>query len=93
VTAQEFDQAGDEVTIVFDSAGTRWIPELAKPEHKYHQRFMAPKPRVAGACAYCAAAFGVRKEVEAAQVELLDEYEQHPSIRRLVADGYEVITF
>jgi hypothetical protein len=40
-----------------------------------------------------AAAFGVRKEVEAAQVELLDEYEQHPSIRRLVADGYQVITF
>lgn len=66
---------------------------LANPEHKHHQRFTAVKPRVAGACAYCAAAFGVRKQLEAAQVELLDEYEQHPSIRRLVADGYAVITF
>jgi hypothetical protein len=93
VTAEEFDQAGDEVTIVFDGAGTRWIPELADPGHKYHERFVTLKPRIAGACAYCAAAFGVRKEVEAAQVELLDEYEQHPSIRRLVAAGYEVITF
>lgn len=93
VTAQEFDQAGDDVTVVFDGAGTKWIAELANPEHKYHRRFEALKPRVAGACAYCAAAFGVRKEVEAAQVRLLDEYEQHPSIRRLLADGYQVITF
>jgi hypothetical protein len=93
VTAQEFNEAGDEVTIVFDGAGTKWIPELASAEHKYHQRFEALRPRIAGACAYCAAAFGVRMEVEAAQVELLDEYEQHPSIRRLVADGYQVITF
>jgi hypothetical protein len=93
VTAQEFDQAGDEVTIVFDGAGTKWIPELANSEHKYHERFEALKPRVAGACAYCARAFGVRKQVESADIALLDEYEQHPSIRRLVADGYQVITF
>jgi hypothetical protein len=93
VTAQEFDEAGDEVTIVFDGAGTKWIPELANAEHKYHGRFEALKPRVAGACAYCARAFGVSNEVEAAKVALLDEYDQHPSLRRLVADGYHVITF
>ena len=93
VTAQEFDEAGDEVTIVFDGAGTKWIPALQSDEHKYHGRFEALKPRVAGACAYCAQAFGVRKEVEAANVRLLDEYDQHPSLRRLVADGYHVITF
>jgi hypothetical protein len=93
VTAAEFDEAGDEVTIVFDGAGTKWIPELADAEHKYHGRFEALKPRVAGACAYCAQAFGVRKEVEAAGVAMLDEYEQHPSLRRLVGDGYQVITF
>ncbi len=31
VTAQEFDQAGDEVTIVFDGAGTRWMPDSPTP--------------------------------------------------------------
>ena len=93
VTAQEFDETGDDVTIIFDGAGTKWIPELANAEHKYHERFEAVKPRIAGACAYCAAAFGVRKEVQSAEITLLDEYEQHPSIRRLVADGYQVITF
>ena len=93
VTAQEFDEAGDEVTIVFDGAGTKWIPELANADHKYNERFEALKPRVAGACAYCAAAFGVREEVESANIALLDEYEQHPSLRRLIADGYQVITF
>jgi hypothetical protein len=66
---------------------------LANAEHKYHGRFEALRPRVAGACAYCARAFGVRKEVEAAGGSQLDEYEQHPSLRRLVANGYQVITF
>lgn len=31
--------------------------------------------------------------VHEAGVELLDEYEGHPSIKRLVDDGYQVITF
>jgi hypothetical protein len=26
-------------------------------------------------------------------IALLDEYEGHPSVRRLIADGYQVITF
>ena len=32
-------------------------------------------------------------DVERAGVALLDEYDQHPSIRRLLAEGYSVVTF
>jgi hypothetical protein len=47
----------------------------------------------AGACVYCARAYDVKDEVEAAGVRLLDEYRGHPSVRQLIADGYEVVTF
>jgi hypothetical protein len=91
-TTKEFKDAGDEVRLVFDGAGTRWIGELGSPEHKYHTLFESVKDR-AGACGYCAGAFGVKSAVQKHAVTLLDEFEGHPSLRRAVGDGYEVTTF
>lgn len=93
VTAREFKEAGDEVVLLFDGAGTKWIAVLLDEEHKYHRAFESVRDVVSGACSYCASAFGVRDEIEAAGITLLDEYAQHPSIRKLVADGYTVVTF
>ncbi len=92
-TAEEFAEAGDEGASVFDGAGTKWVRELSDPEHRYHRKLESLKPRVAGACSYCAAAFGVKEEVERAGIPLLDEYQRHPSLRRYVADGYAVLIF
>lgn len=91
-TAKEFKDAGDELRLVFDGAGTRWIGELGAPEHKYHALFESVKDR-AGACSYCAGAFGVKAAVEKYGVSLLDEFDGHPSLRRAVSDGYQVISF
>ena len=93
VTAREFKEAGDEVVIVFDGAGTQWIAQLLDEEHKYHRAFEHVRDVVSGACSYCAEAYGVRDTVEEAGIPLLDEYARHPSIRRLVAEGYSVVTF
>ena len=93
VTAKEFKDVGDDVTIVFDGAGTTWIAELAKPEHRYHDAFEQVKDRVGGACSYCSGRYGVREAVEAAGIPLLDEYDEHPSLRSLIVDGYHVLTF
>lgn len=91
--AKEFKEAGDEVAIVFDGGGTTWIPELASPEHRAHRLFESVRDVVAGACRYCAGAFGVREGVEQAGIRLLDDYKQHPSIRSYVVEGYQVLTF
>ena len=48
---------------------------------------------IAGVCAYCAGAFGVKGAVVAQGVALAGEYEGHPSVRWLIQDGYQVITF
>ncbi len=92
-TAKEFKEAGEESIIVFDGAGTRWIPELSNPDHQYHEVFNEIKDQVEGACSYCSAAFGVKEEVQESGVTLLEEHEGHPSLQRLVSQDYQVITF
>jgi hypothetical protein len=92
-TAREFKDAGDDVLVVFDGAGTKWVAELSREDHKYRQLFEEVRDVVGGACSYCAEAFGVKEAVEGAGIELLDDYKGHPSVRTLVSDGYQVVTF
>ena len=92
--AKEAKEQGDDVRIIFDGAGTRWIPELSRAEGGYKwKNFAAVRDVVAGACAFCAGAFGVKEAVKAAGIPLLSDYEGHPSLRGLIAQGYQVITF
>lgn len=92
-TASEAAGAGDDVEIIFDGAGTRWVPELAKDDHKLNHSFEGLREHVAGACEFCSGAFGVKDGVRAAGIAFLSEYEGHPSLRRRVEQGYSVITF
>jgi hypothetical protein len=92
-TAKEFKEAGDEVALVFDGAGTKWVPALSDSDHRYSELFGAIRDKVAGACEYCSNAYGVREGVESAGVELLGKYEDHPSLHSYASDGYQVITF
>ena len=93
ITALEAQDAGDETRVIFDGAGTTWVRELADPEHKYNRLLEKVRPSLAGACLYCARAYGVVDDVERAGIPLLDEYRAHPSIRALLADGFQVVTF
>lgn len=90
---KEAKAAGDDVELVFDGAGVQWVRELAKKEHKLHGEFEKIRGEVAGACEYCAGAFGVREAVKAAGVRYLSEFEGHPSLRTRIAEGYQVVTF
>ena len=92
-TAKEFKEAGDDAVVIFDGAGTKWVAELSREDHKYHRLFNDVRDVVGGACSYCAGAYGVKDQVEQIGVELLEEYEGHPSLRSLINDGYHVVTF
>lgn len=91
-TAREFAEADDELTLIFDGAGTTWIPALEDPTHDYHELYQSVRD-YAAVCDYCSSAFDVADAVDAAGLATLDEHDGHPSIRSLVDDGYEVITF
>ncbi len=92
-TAKELKEAGDNVVIIFDGAGTKWIRELAKDGSPLNPLFNHVKDKIIGACSYCAGAFGAKEDVPSFGVALLDEYEGHPSLRKLVSEGYQIITF
>ena len=93
LTVREFKESGDDVRLIFDGAGTKWIGEFAKPEHHSHALYETVRDHIAGACSFCASAFGAKEAIQAAGIPLLDEYKRHPSLRRLVADGYQILTF
>lgn len=93
MTAREAQEYGDEIRFIFDGAGTRWIGELVNPEHGSHRLFVSIRDQITGACQYCAKAFGATEAVQAAGVPLLDEYRQHPSIRALTHDGFQILIF
>ncbi|MFO7544479.1 MAG: hypothetical protein R6W77_03185 [Trueperaceae bacterium] len=92
-TVKEFQDAGDDVALVFDGAGTRWVAVLDDPGHKRHALWSAVKGSVDGACSFCSVAFGAEEGVRSAGVRLLAEHEGHPSLRAYVVDGYQVLTF
>ena len=92
-TAKEFKDAGADALVIFDGAGTRWVPELADPEYKYHRLRQDVRDHVGGACVYCAGAYGVKDQIEEAGIPFLAEYHGHPSLRDLMSRGYQILTF
>ncbi len=77
--------------ILFDGAGTQGLAALSNPTHKAHAVLLAVKDRILGACAYCARAFG--ETLEARGFPFLSEYREHPSLRGLLQEGYQLVTF
>lgn len=90
---KEFKEANDEIQLIFDGAATKWVAELSKPDHNAKALYDAVKDRIVGACQFCAGAFGVVDSVKTSGISLLGEYDGHPSFRKLVSQGYQVITF
>lgn len=92
-TAKEFAQTdGDEVELIFDGAGTQWVPILEDEESSMHDLYATVQEHTA-VCDYCAGAFDVSAAIDDTNAVRLDSHDGHPSIRSLVADEYEIITF
>ena len=96
--AYDFKQAGDNVSVVFQGAGTRWIGELTKKEHPAHDLFEAVKDQVAGVSCGCADVFGGSEEAQKSGFDLI---KNNPipgtsgltSFRTLISGGSTVLTF
>ena len=85
--AKEFHEAGDDVELIFDGAGTGWTEELEDESHDLHELYKELSSQ-ASACSFCSDAFEIESEIDQA-----DDYEGHPSFKELIDQGYEVITF
>lgn len=90
---KEFKRAGDEVELIFDGGGVVSAVEMADPEHRLYQAYEQIEDKIGGLCRYCAQAFEVYEKAEELGLPFLDEFQQHPSLRSRVVDGYQIITF
>lgn len=91
--AKEFKESEDDVVLIFDGAATDWLPKLSNPEHMLNPLFNAVKDKISGACQFCAGAFKASEGIKALGIPLLGEYDGHPSFKRLIDEGYQIITF
>lgn len=97
-SAYDFKQNGDDVTLLFQGAGTRWIGEVSKVEHPAHDLFEAIKDTVAGVSCGCADVFGATDSAVKSGFDLIKDNAVPgttglPSLRNLIADGYQILTF
>jgi hypothetical protein len=60
---------------------------------RYHAASCRSERSDGSACDFCAGAIGVKGKVVACGVKLAGAYDGHPSFKKLVARGYQVITF
>lgn len=96
--AFDFKQAGDEVSILFQGAGTRWVGELTQNDHPAHELFEAVKDQVAGVSCGCADVFGGSEEAVKSGFDLIKNNPVPgtsglPSLRNLLSEKSTILTF
>ncbi|MFP4591064.1 MAG: hypothetical protein ACLFM8_06355 [Halobacteriales archaeon] len=94
--ALDLDAAGHDVEVFLDGVATTWPGTLAKkPDHPVNDYFETATERglIAGACRFCADAFGGTDGVEAAGIDLIGEEGEHgPNVGDLATAGYTFLT-
>ena len=96
--AYDFKDAGDDVSVVFQGTGTRWISELNQKQHPAHDLFEAVKDQVAGVSCGCADVFGATEDAEKSGFDLIKD---NPvpgtrgmgSFRKFVTEGSTTLIF
>lgn len=96
--AYDFKQQGEDVRILFQGAGTRWVAELTKNDHPAYALFDAVKDTVAGVSCGCADVFGASEEVNKSAFDLITDNAVPgtsglPSLHKLMSEGYSIISF
>lgn len=92
--AKELKEAGHPIVLIFDGAGTGWARALRDPKHKLHARYAELKKLgvVEEICDFCAGAFKVKEGLkQMSDAALVGEFEGHPSLKKWVDQGYQVI--
>ena len=96
--AYDFKQRGDDVSIQFQGAGTRWIGELAKEGHPAHALYKEVEDTIAGVSCGCADVFGGAEKAKASGFDLITDNPVPgttglPSLAALVSEGRSILTF
>jgi hypothetical protein len=89
----ELLRAGDDVALVFDGAGTKALAAIMSPENDVHRAWLKAEKALRGACSYCAKAYGVLDALKARDIPLLTDDKGHASLRALLYEDRQIVTF
>jgi hypothetical protein len=93
----ELKEKKQDVTLIFQGAGTRWIAEASKSDHPTHAIYAAVKDKVL-ICGGCADVFGATAQAESAGARLVRD-KQIPGtpgvldLSRYLDENARLITF
>lgn len=91
-------EAGDQVEVLFQGAGTRWPEELAKISHPANALYNSVRQVVKGASCGCAEVFGAEKGLQQTGTPLLKDQPLPgtsgvSNLRAYLADGWTPLVF
>ena len=93
----ELKEKKQDVTLIFQGAGTRWIAEASKSDHPTHAIYAAVKDKIL-VCGGCADVFGATAQAESAGARLVRD-KQIPGtpgvldLSRYLDENARLITF
>src|SRR5579885_1252740 len=85
-TAKELMEAGEDVQLLFEGAGTKWPTELRKKENAINWLYKSVESSVKSVCSLCACDYSVKDQLKSSGIHLA---ESHPSLVKLVSQGYQ----
>ena len=93
--AIELKEAGYDVKLIFEGAGTKWAEQLTRSDGKSP---LIPQFRELNklgvkveACDFCSETFDVKTALRQRKFKLVGEYKGHPSIVTLSKKGYRIL--
>ncbi|HHL42470.1 MAG TPA: hypothetical protein ENJ42_02535 [Hellea balneolensis] len=96
--AYELKEKKQDIVLIFQGTGVRWIKHVTDPSHPAHALYMAVADTVDGACRGCADLFGATDDIKKTGMKLIDE-KMIPGttgiadLSKYLDDGYRILTF
>ena len=96
--AKELKDKKQDVKLMFQGTGVRWIEEISNSSHPANSLYEAVADTVVGACRGCADLFGAADGIESAGVALTADIEMPGTsgiidLSMYLDDGYQILTF
>jgi hypothetical protein len=91
--AQELHRHGDDAVVIFDGGGTVSACEIAAADHRLRPLLENTRPLVRGLCRHCARSYGVLDTALALELALIGDDRGHASLRSLLYEGRQIVTF
>jgi hypothetical protein len=86
------------VQLLFQGTGARWIGELTRKDHPFHELFESVKDKVARVSTACAVFFGSSEDVKTSRLPFANDNPVPgtsglPSLGKLTQEGFTVLSF